>query len=197
MAGTMDQASNAAQRAVDTAGNLYGSWLNPFQKSRNNVTNFGLSLIPNKPGELSPYAQAAYENEKRTIDRNAQDAIGTGIRTLAGRGMLGPGSAGAVSSAASTAANQGANEKANAYETALNEVPQEAGLGAGMAEQEQALANPLNAVSTGVNAAGTAASIGEGKALMPTPLGQIGNFLGQAGSTFGTVAQGAKAAGLL
>lgn len=190
MAGTMDQASSGALYGVNAGKDIYNSWINPFQRSRGAVTSFGQSLMPTRPGQLSPYAEAAYENEKRTIDRNAQDAIGTGIRTLASRGMLGPGSAGALSSIASTAANNAANNKANAYETAMNEVPQEGATGAGMVAQEQALANPLNALSLGVNSAGTAASIGEGKALMPTPLGQIGNFLGSMGSTFGNVAGG-------
>lgn len=196
MAGTMDQATNQLLQGANTAGNVYGAWWNPFQRRTNAVSNFGQSLVPAKNGELSPYAQAAYEQEKRNIDRNAADAVGTGIRTLASRG-LGTGPSGELSSLVNSTGREAGAEKTNAYENAMQETPGLGLQGAGLMENEQQLANPLAPMGIGINAATNAANAGIGKASMPTPLGQIGAFLAGNAQAFNNVAGGMKSLGMV
>jgi hypothetical protein len=171
------------------AGDVIGSWWNPFQSSAGTVRKFGTSLIPKKSGELSPYAQAAYEQQKRNIERNAADATGAGIRTLAERGF-GTGPSGALSSVINTTNRNAGDAETNAYEDAMGRTAQEGALGAGLLENEQQLANPMTAADLAVRANSAAAQAAAARHGMGSPLGDIGSGIQGLASTFAGIGAG-------
>lgn len=203
--GPLELANSSGRSAAETAtgnllgqnkfaGDVIGSWWNPFQKARTAVSNFGQSLIPNKSGALSPYAQAAYEQQKRNIERNAADATGAGLRTVAQRGF-GTGPSGEIASIVNTGNRNAGEAETNAYEDAMGRTVGEGTTGAGLMQNEQQLANPMTAANLAVNANSAAAGAAAARHGMGSTLGDIGSGIQQLGSTFANVGTGYKAFG--
>lgn len=141
--------------------------------ARETADPFARSLISTAPGQLSPLAASQYEQAKRNIASNYEDAARTGLKSLSYRGMGGP--TGEMASVLNTNLRNRANAETDAYNTALGNTYNQGLAGLNYYGQQQGLYDPLRPL-------GQASSSAYQQSQMGSTLGDIGQALTTAAS---------------
>jgi hypothetical protein len=178
--GTAGAASNAAMGSAAQATSRQDQMYGPTEQ-------FYQSLIPTKPGQLSPYAKGQYAANIRDINRQQGATTQAGLKSIGYRGMGGP--SGAAASTMAGAGQQGQAERTGAYNQALQQTYGGGVQGAGGLTGLQQIYNPNQYYQTaiqGANAQSQAQQAG---------LAGIGSIIGGIGGGLSGIGSLAKAFG--